>query len=133
METKIYEYIVFLCKSLFFYCFIIFQIPLLFFIFIYFKQPTFQYMIEKRKLWILFCLIVGCLFSSPDLLSLLIISVPLLLFFEMFIFFIILKYNYKNVSSLFQRVAWTVKGKFAKLRPIITMMEQVQLLYSLYY
>jgi sec-independent protein translocase protein TatC len=105
METKIYEYIVFLCKSLFFYCFIIFQIPLLFFIFIYFKQPTFQYMIEKRKLWILFCLIVGCLFSSPDLLSLLIISVPLLLFFEIFIFFIILKYNYKNVSSLFQRVA----------------------------
>ena len=99
METKLYEYIVFLCKSFFFYCFIIFQVPLLFFIFTCLKRPTFQYMVDRRKFWIFFCLIIGCLFSSPDILSLLIIGTPLLLFFEMFLFFFLLKYNYNNLSS----------------------------------
>jgi sec-independent protein translocase protein TatC len=99
METKIYDYVIFLCKSLFFYCFFIFQIPLLFYILVYFKQPTFQYMINNRRFLILSSLIVGCLFSSPDLSSLLIISTPFLLFFEIFIFLIILKRNYKDINS----------------------------------
>jgi len=97
METKIYDYIIFLCKSFFFYCFFIFQIPLLFYVYIYLKQPSSQYMIKKRKFLIFFSLIVGCLFSSPDLLSLFIISAPFLLFFEMFMFFLILKHNYNNL------------------------------------
>ena len=100
METKIYDYVIFLCKSLLFYCFIIFQIPLLFLVFTYFKQPTFLYIIDKRKFWIFFCLITSCLFSSPDLLSLFIIVIPLLLFFEMFIFLLVLKHNYKNLYFL---------------------------------
>ena len=97
METKIYEYVIFVCKFLFFYCFIIFQIPLMFLVSSYFKQFTFQYMIYKRRLWIFLCLIIGCLFSSPDLLSLFVISIPLVLFFETFTFFLILKGNYKNI------------------------------------
>lgn len=97
METKIYEYVIFLCKSLLFYSFTIFQIPLFFLVFTYFKQPTFLYIIDKRKFWIFFCLITSCLFSSPDLSSLFIVIIPLLLFFEMFIFFLVLKYNYKNI------------------------------------
>lgn len=99
METRIYEYIIFLCKFLFFYGFIFFQIPLLLFIFTYLKQPTFSYMVDRRKLWIFFCLIIGCLFSSPDLLSLFVVSTPFLLFFEIFIFFLILRCNYKNLHS----------------------------------
>ncbi len=100
METKIYDYVSFMCKSLLFYCFIVFQIPLFFLIFIYFKQPISSYVIDKRKFWIFFCLIIGCIFSSPDLLSLCIIAIPLLLFFEILIFFLFLKYNYKNVCLL---------------------------------
>ncbi len=97
METKIYDYVIFLCKSLLFYCFTIFQTPLFFLVFMYFKQPTSQYVINKRKFWIFFCLIISCLFSSPDLLSLFIVIIPLLLSFEIFIFFLALKYNYKNL------------------------------------
>jgi sec-independent protein translocase protein TatC len=99
METKIYEYVIFFCKSLFFYCFILFQLPLVFLVFSYFKQPTFQYIVNKRRLWIFLCLIIGCLFSSPDLLSLFVVSSPFVLFFEMFIFFLALKRNYKNTCS----------------------------------
>lgn len=97
METKIYDYIIFLCKSFLFYSFTIFQTPLFFLIFMYFKQPTPLYATNKRKFWIFFCLIISCLFSSPDLLSLFIVVIPLLLFFEMFIFFLFLKYNYKSL------------------------------------
>jgi sec-independent protein translocase protein TatC len=97
METKIYDYVSFICKSLFFYCFVVFQIPLFFLVFTYLKQPIYLYVIDKRKFWIFFCLIIGCIFSSPDLLSLFIIAIPLLLFFEMLVFFLVLKYNYKNV------------------------------------
>jgi sec-independent protein translocase protein TatC len=103
METKIYEYIIFFCKSLFFYCFIFFQIPLIFLVFSYFKQPALQYMIDKRRIWIFLSLTVGCLFSSPDLLSLFVISIPFILFFEMFTFFLILKLNYKRYIDSFSR------------------------------
>jgi len=97
METKIYEYVVFFCKFLFLYCFVIFQIPTLFFIFAFLKRPTSYYIISKRKFWVLFCLIVGCLFSSPDLISLFIVSIPFLLCFEVLIYSLILKSNYKTV------------------------------------
>jgi len=100
METKIFDYTTFLCKSLIFYCFFFFQIPLLFFLFLYFRKPTFKYMINKRKFWILSCLIISCLFSSPDLFSLIVLSIPLLVFFEIFIFFLFLKYNYKHFLIL---------------------------------
>lgn len=99
METRVYDYIVFLCQSFFFYCFVIFQTPLLFFVFVYLKQPTSFYIVNKRKFFILFSLIAGCLFSSPDLLSLFVITTPFLVSFEIFVFLLILKYNYKNVSS----------------------------------
>lgn len=99
METKIYEYVIFVCNSIFLYCFVIFQIPVLFLIFIFFKRPTLHYLVSKRKIWILFCLIIGCVFSSPDLISLFVVSAPFLFFFEVFIFFIILKINYISLSS----------------------------------
>ena len=95
METKIYEYITFLCKFFIFYCYFFFQIPILFFIFFYYKRPTSKYMINKRKFWILFCLVVGSLLSSPDLSSLVALSIPFLIFFEISVFLLILKYNYK--------------------------------------
>ena len=97
METKIYEYITFLCKAFVFYCFFFFQIPILVFIFFYFKKPTSKYMIGKRRFWIFFCFIIACLFSSPDLFSLVVLSLPFLIFFEISIFFLILKNNYRYI------------------------------------
>ena len=97
METKIYEYIVFFCKFLFLYSFVIFQIPALFFIFVFLKRPTFYYIINKRKFWVVFCLITGCLFSPPDLISLFVVSFPFLLCFEILMISLILKSNYKTI------------------------------------
>lgn len=96
MSVKLYDYIVFICKLFYLYCFIIFQIPTLFFAIIYFKHPEPKFYFMKRKIWIAICLIVGCIFSSPDLISLLIISVPLFVFYEFILFISLLKTNYKD-------------------------------------
>ncbi len=99
METKIYDYVIFVCNSIFLYCFVVFQVPVLLLTFIFFKRPTLNDVVYKRKIWILFCLIIGCAFSSPDLISLFVVSAPFLFFFEFFVFFIILKLNYVSLSS----------------------------------
>jgi sec-independent protein translocase protein TatC len=94
METKLFEYIIFFYKLLFLYCFIVFQIPALFIIFVYIKQPKQFLFYKKRKACIILCLIIGCIFSSPDLISLFLISFPLIFFFELITFIYILKSNY---------------------------------------
>jgi sec-independent protein translocase protein TatC len=96
MQTKLYDYIIFICRFFFLYCFIIFQIPTLISIFVYFKQPKPSFFYAKRRFWILFSFVLGCLFSSPDVLSLFLVTVPLLFFFESIIFISILKTNYKK-------------------------------------
>ena len=95
METKLFEYISFFYKLLFLYCFIIFQIPALFIIFVYLKQPKQLLFYKKRRVFIVLCLIIGCILSSPDLISLFLISFPLIFFFELITFIYILKSNYK--------------------------------------
>jgi sec-independent protein translocase protein TatC len=100
MQTKLYDYIIFVCRFFLIYCFLIFQIPTLISIFVYSKQPKPLFFYTKRRFWILFSFILGCLFSSPDLLSLFLVTVPLLLFFESIIFTSILKSIYKNFLYL---------------------------------
>ena len=103
MEIKLYDYIGFLSKYMLFYCFVVFQVPALFFLIMVLKFPSFSYIIKKRKFLILISLILGCLFSSPDVLSLFVVSAPFFFFFEVFIFFLFLRNNYKNI--LYERVA----------------------------
>lgn len=98
MQTRLYDYIVFICRFFFLYCFVVFQIPTLLSIFVYFQQPKPSFFYNKRRFWIIFSLIFGCLFSSPDLLSLFLISLPLLFFYESIIFISILKNRYKNLN-----------------------------------
>lgn len=98
METRLFEYINFFYKLLFLYCFVVFQIPALFVIFIYLKQPKQFLFYKKRRTIIVLCFIIGCIFSSPDLISLFLISFPLIFFFEFVIFVHILKTNYKYVQ-----------------------------------
>lgn len=103
METKLFEYISFFYKLLFLYCFIIFQIPALFIIFVYIKQPKQFLFYKKRRVFIVFCLIIGCIFSSPDLISLFLISFPLIFFFELITFVYILKSNYNYFQQKIYR------------------------------
>nr|YP_010577902.1 sec-independent protein translocase [Cryptomonas pyrenoidifera]UZP15122.1 sec-independent protein translocase [Cryptomonas pyrenoidifera] len=97
METKLYDYVVFFYNLIFLYCFIIFQIPSLLIIFVYIKQPHLISFYKKRRFFILISFIIGCIFSSPDLISLFIVSMPLIFFFECVIFVFILKDNYKHL------------------------------------
>ena len=103
IETKIYDYISFLCNFLLFYCFIIFQIPSLFCLVIYFTELNLFSIYNKRRLWILFSFIIGCIFSPPDLISLFVICLPLLFFFEFALFTYILRNNYKQFYFSFIR------------------------------
>jgi sec-independent protein translocase protein TatC len=96
MEIKLYDFIEFLSKSVFFYCFVIFQIPNILVVLAYLNHYDINFVVNKRKFVFLISLIIGCLLSSPDLLSLLIISLPLFLFFELFLFFLTLRNNYKD-------------------------------------
>ena len=95
MEIKLYDFIKFLSDLIFFYCFVVIQIPNTLIVLVYINCYDVNSMVNKRKLVFLTSLIVGCLLSSPDLLSLLIVSLPFLLFFELFLFFLTLKNNYK--------------------------------------
>ncbi len=102
METKLFEYISFFYKLLFLYCFVIFQIPALFVIFVYLRQPKQLLFYKKRRIIIVLCLVIGCTFSSPDLVSLFLISFPLIFFFELITFVYILKTNYKYVQQKYE-------------------------------
>ena len=100
MEAKLLEYIIFLFKLLFIYCFIVFQIPTIFVIFIYLKQPKQLFFYKKRRISVVVSLLIGCIFSSPDLFSLFLISLPLIFLFEIIAFAYILKDNYQYVVRL---------------------------------
>lgn len=98
MDTKLYDYVIFSCKLIFIYCFFIFQLPSVFIIFVYFQQPNLSFFYRKRRVFIVLSFIIGCIFSSPDLISLFIVSIPLIIFFECIVFTFILKDNYKNLK-----------------------------------
>lgn len=104
METKIFDYVIFFCKLIFLYSFVIFQIPSLFVLFIYLKEPNITFFYKKRKLFIVGSFILGCIFSSPDLISLFVVSIPFIFFFECIVFVSILKANYKNTSKFFREL-----------------------------
>jgi Sec-independent protein secretion pathway component TatC len=96
MDVKLYDYLILISNFYIFYSFIIFQIPLLFYIYIYTNKFRINFIYIKRKFLIFFCLIIGTLFSSPDFISLCLIFIPLLLSFEFIIFIFILKNFYQK-------------------------------------
>ena len=106
MDIKLYDFVRFLSDFVFFYCFVVFQIPNILIVFAYVNLRDANSMVSKRKLIFLTSLIVGCLLSSPDLLSLLTVSLPFLLFFELFLFFLTLKNNYKIACQIRELLEW---------------------------
>lgn len=96
MEPKLFDYIYSICNFFFLYGFFLFQIPTVFYILVNFFSFKANVFYKKRRLLIIFSLFTGCLFSSPDLLCLFVITFPLFIFFEFLIFLIILKGYYNK-------------------------------------
>jgi sec-independent protein translocase protein TatC len=89
--TKIDEYLYFLFKSIFVVS-LLFQIPGVLFILLNTNIINIDYILKKRKYVFLLSLIIGSFITPPDIISLLIIAIPLFLFFEtLFFCFIIYK------------------------------------------
>lgn len=93
-NISIFSYSVFICKTLFLYSFIIFQIPTVISIFVFINQPTASFFFRFRKSWLVISLLFGSFFSSSDYLSFFFISATLFFFFEIFAIILILRYRY---------------------------------------
>ena len=99
IQPKLYDYTNVVCQFMFIYAFVVFQVPSIVYILIFVRgiHPSFLY--KKRRLFLVFFLITGCIFSSPDITCLILISMPLLFFFELAVFLSIIKNKYNSVHS----------------------------------
>nr|YP_010835017.1 Sec-independent protein translocase component TatC [Cryptomonas gyropyrenoidosa]WFQ82692.1 Sec-independent protein translocase component TatC [Cryptomonas gyropyrenoidosa] len=98
MQLRLQDFVTFICEVLTLYSIGLSEILIFFLIILSFKQFRFSYIYKKRKLWILICLILGSFFPSPDLINLFLVTMPLLLAFEILVFFSILKSIYSKLS-----------------------------------
>lgn len=92
-EAKINDYISFMFYIFFiFSCFL--QFPVFMIFFIYFNFLGTGFFIVYRKYFIIIFFILGGLFSPPDIFSQLFISIPVLVLYEIVLFFGLLAQNY---------------------------------------
>ena len=84
---------------------IIFQIPLILFLLLNQNFINLKFLEKNRKFFLITFIIVGGLFSPPDLYAQLLIAVPLSSFFEFILFFSYIKNHYKK-----RRLLETVRG-----------------------
>lgn len=130
MQTKIYDYVIFIYWFVGLYSLTLCKFFLMSVCFAYFDFLNPLFLLKKRKFAIIGSLFLGCLFSSPDLISLFLVSFPLIFFFEINLFVSILKYKYLKIiytGELLERK----KASLLNLDPLFKLVEQVQLLYSL--
>ena len=60
------------------------------------SKSSVQQLIDYRKVFALLSLVLAALCSPPDVFSQLILAIPIILFYESLLFFLILKKHYKN-------------------------------------
>ena len=96
MEPKLFDYIYIVCNFFILYGFFLFQIPTIFYLLVSFFGFKNNFFYKNRRFLIILSLFVGCFFSSPDLISLFLIVIPLFIFFEILIFLSILYSHYNN-------------------------------------
>lgn len=70
--------------------------PIFLYLFVYFNILKISFLIKERKIAILFFLIVGGFLSPPDIISQLLIALPMLLLYEVIIFIILYKNDYNK-------------------------------------
>lgn len=85
-EGKIIEYIN-LVTTIFFSFIFCFQIPLLFFILLKFEIISINNLKKYRSINIVCCFVLGALFSPPDVISQVLIAIPLCVMYELNIMF----------------------------------------------
>lgn len=97
MNLRLYEYLILVFQFCFVYSFTIFQLPLALFFYININIKNFriEFLYSKRRLWLLFGSLLSLLTSSPDLVSLLLTFIPLVLAFEVITFSFIIKKSYQ--------------------------------------
>nr|YP_009476660.1 tatC [Storeatula sp. CCMP1868]AVM81153.1 tatC [Storeatula sp. CCMP1868] len=91
-QARLLDYIL-VFWSLFCVIISLFQIPFLVFLSVQFKLVNNNFFIKFRREFIIFFFILGCLLSPPDILSQLLIVIPCLFFYEIFIFLFLFSIN----------------------------------------
>jgi sec-independent protein translocase protein TatC len=94
LEAKINEYFFSLLQFILLFC-LIFQLPLFLFLLIKLKVLNEKSLKDKRKIFWIFSFILAALISPPDILSQILIAIPLIILFEFSFFFLILLNQYK--------------------------------------
>jgi sec-independent protein translocase protein TatC len=89
-ETKLNEYLSYVMK-LFLVFGLLFQFCLLFCIYLTVKQTTYTFLVQKRRYAYLMCFFLAALITPPDFFSQLIIGIPLVILYELYIFWLISK------------------------------------------
>jgi sec-independent protein translocase protein TatC len=88
LEARIFDYLNLILNCFFWVSFVL-QLPTMFFLLIYFNIIKINLFLHRRKELIVFCFILGALFSPPDILTQLLIAFPLLVLSEIAILFFI--------------------------------------------
>ena len=94
-QGKIIEYINFITKILFSFI-ICFQLPLFFMILLKMELLSYKKLEKYRSINIIFCFICGALFSPPDVLSQILLAIPLCFVYEINILFSLFLNNKKS-------------------------------------
>ena len=100
LEAKILDYLDLILRCVFWVC-IFFQVPTLLFLSIYFQLVKVETLIDKRREYIIVCFIFGAILSPPDVLTQLLIAVPLWILSEIAIlcFIVLNEYDLVTVES----------------------------------
>lgn len=88
LEAKIFDYL-YLIIDCFFWVTFVLELPIIFFLLIFFNIIKINSVVNKRKEFIVLCFILGAFFSPPDIMTQLFIAFPLLVLSEIAILFLI--------------------------------------------
>ncbi len=87
-QPRLLDYIL-VFWSVFYLIIFLFQISFFLFVLIQFRLVDIRFFIKNRREFIIFFLIIGCVFSPPDIYSQILLAFPCFLFYEIIIFFLI--------------------------------------------
>jgi sec-independent protein translocase protein TatC len=94
-EAKINEYLLLILNILLTVSFC-FQLPIFILLLIDLKLINIQFFYKKRKIAYIIFLIMAAMISPPDLISQILLVIPLIFFYEVIIFYSIIMDKYKN-------------------------------------
>lgn len=112
LEQKLLDYI-YLVVFFLLWCNVFFQIPLLLIFFLTNNIVNFYNLIDNRRLLLINFLIIGAIFSPPEIGSQLLIALPLGFIFEVIFFLYYVKklYEFNKIKESFRMVRVSVKTK----------------------